>query len=236
MNTVRKKLMIRVLTASLILLFCISCNSIFHKKSRVYLWKEYYKKPPHLDNDYCDPTYAVVEKFIDKQRKKNYVISLQYVWEHYKYNKQLDFVWSIPETNDNRIKLYVFYTPDIKKIPKLKKIVDEYTYHGSLAWLRDIRYDKIRRDKVLKYVYQAHETVRNMFETNFWYKDVHSLLLPSIEDVEHFRTDTISNDFIKGYCELIKGLMIPVMTKYSEELKIPRPDFSNYYLHLDTIQ
>lgn len=235
MNTLQKNLMIGVFVASLMILFCISCSSIFHKESKVGLWKNYYKKPPHLDRDYCDPTYKTVEKFIEKQRKKNYVISLQYVWDHVDYNKQLDFVWSIPETNENRIKLCVFYTPDIEKIPKLNKIEDEYTYPGSLAWLRDIRYDKIRRDKVLKYVYQAHETVRNMFETNFWYKDVDPLLLPSIEDVEHFRTDTISNDFIKGYCGLMKELMIPVMRKYSEELKIPRPDFSNYYLHLDSI-
>lgn len=234
MNSLPKKRILKRLAISLMLLFCISCSSMSHKESKVYLWKQYYHKPPFWNEDYCDPTYKTVEKFIDKQRKRNYVISIQYVWDHYKYNKQLDFVWSIPETNDNKIELYVFYTPDIKKIPKLKTINNEYTYHGSLVWLRDIGYGKPLQHKLNFYV-QSNNAVFNPMESDLWYRDVSGLNLPSIEDVEHFRTDTISNDFIKGYCELMKELMIPVMRKYSEELKIPRPDFSNYYLHLDSI-
>lgn len=179
-----------------------------------------------------DYNYIETEECIEKQRMNSFVFCLQYVFNHDKYNQQMDFVWSIPETDDNRIKLDIIYSTDLSKSSKKRKIKDEFEYKGSLSWLRKVGCDNELREKMMLYVKPLNNSNFSV-DTELYYKYIMDMNLPTIEYVERLKRDTIHNDFIKGYVDLMNDLMIPVMRKYSEKLNIPRPDTIDYYIEME---
>lgn len=242
MNTAQKINFVRELPILMILCLLISCNGKSSKRPSVddsgFIEIDTFEiliGEPCVElkkSDWDDPNYKETEECIEKLRYENYVLCFQYVFNHKKYNQQMDFVWSIPETDDNRIKLDIIYSTDLSKSSKKRKIKDEFEYKGSLSWLRKVGYNNELQEKLSHYI-KLFDIANNSWDTELYYQYVTALNLPTIEYVESLNTDAIHNNFIKGYVDLMNDLMIPVMRKYSEKLKIPRPDTIDYYIEME---